>query len=130
MTEHRASCQCGAVQVSAGADPFLVAACNCTACRKKTGSAFGSGVFFQKQDVRVSGDTWTWKRTSDAGNELTSHFCPSCGTTVFWFNAAAPERMSVSLGCFDTQAPTPDKVLWGRNKADWLHFSDDIPMLD
>jgi len=130
MSDFRASCQCGAVHVQSVAKPFFVAACNCTACQKKTGSPLGSGVFFQKGDLSVSGNTSTWTRTSDAGNDLTSHFCPHCGTTVYWFNAGAPERVAVSYGCFDTPAPTPDKIVWGRNKVDWVQFSDDIPVVD
>ena len=64
MTEHRASCQCGAVQVASSVDPDFALACNCVACQKKTGAPFGSGAFFKKADVQISGDAWKYTRNA------------------------------------------------------------------
>ncbi|MDG1739395.1 MAG: GFA family protein [Paracoccaceae bacterium] len=127
MTEHRASCQCGAVQATSVNDPIMVAACNCVACQKKTGSAFGSGVFFKQADVALSGDTWKWTRTAESGNELTQHFCPNCGTTVFWMNAGRPGVVALSLGCIDGPIQQPNKVVWAEHQRDWLSFDESIP---
>jgi hypothetical protein len=35
----------------------------------------------------VAGKTTAWTRTAESGNALTFHFCPTCGSTVFWENS-------------------------------------------
>ena len=130
MTEHRASCQCGAVQVASSVDPDFALACNCVACQKKTGAPFGSGAFFKKADVQISGDAWKYTRNADTGRELTNHFCPNCGTTVYWTLEMRPDHVAVGLGSFDTKAPGPFRVIWAGMKHDWVEFPDDMEVLE
>ncbi len=33
--------------------------------------------------------------------ELTFHFCPKCGSTVYWFPQFRPGLIAIALGCFD-----------------------------
>lgn len=130
MAEHKASCQCGAVQVTASVDPEFVVVCNCKACQRRTGAPFGEGAYFRKADLTLSGQTATWARKADTGRELVNHFCPSCGTTLFWSLEMRPDHMGVAAGCFDGPLPRPVRVIWAREKHDWVCFPDDIPVLD
>ena len=130
MTEHRASCQCGAVQVASSADPDFTMVCNCKACQKKTGAAFGGGAYFKKTDAQISGDTWTYARKADTGRELVNHFCPNCGTTVYWTLEMRPDHIGVGVGSFDTDLPRPVRVIWAKEKHDWVDFADDLEVLD
>lgn len=130
MTEHRASCQCRAVKVASTADPDFSIACNCKACQKKTGAPFAVGAYFKMADVQVGGDTWKWSRQADTGRGLVNHFCPNCGTTVFWTLDMRPDHVGVAAGCFDTTPPTPARVIWAREKHCWVEFPDSIPVLD
>jgi hypothetical protein len=129
MTEHRASCQCGAVRVSSQNDPDFTLVCNCVACQKKTGAAFGGGAFFKLKDVQFSGDAWKYTREADTGRELTNHFCPNCGTTLYWTLEMRPDHVGVASGCFDTKAPRPFRVIWADVKHDWVEFPDDMEVL-
>lgn len=130
MAEHKASCQCGAVQVGSMVDPDFTMLCNCKACQKKTGAPIGGGAYFKKTDFLISGDTWTYTRIADTGRKLTNHFCPNCGTTVYWTLEMRPDHIGVGLGSFDTQVPRPSRVSWTGLKHDWVEFPDDMAQLE
>lgn len=122
MAEHRASCQCKALQIVAANDPVLVIVCNCKACQKRTGSPFGSGAYFKRSDLTITGANKEWARSSDAGRALDNHFCPDCGTTMFWGLELRPNLMGVALGTFDTPLPRPTRVIWTEQQHDWVSF--------
>lgn len=130
MAEHKAHCQCGALQVSASADPDFVVVCNCVACQRRTGSPFGEGAYFKKTDLMVSGDTWKYARKADTGREIVNHFCPNCGSTVFWSLEMRPEHLGVAAGCFEKELPRPVRVIWAKEKHDWVVFPDDMTVLE
>lgn len=125
MAKHRASCQCGSLVAEAENDPEIVIACSCTACRKRTGSPFGAGGYFLKEHVAISGEERTFTRTAHSGRWLTNHFCPSCGTTLYWTMEMRPGHAAVALGAFDTPPPVPTRSVWTEQKFDWVHFPDD-----
>jgi hypothetical protein len=39
---------------------------------------------FRREQVTFAGKATAWMRTADSGNAMTFHFCPTCGSTVFW----------------------------------------------
>ncbi len=129
MTEHRASCQCGAVEVSAHVEPDFVVACNCKACQKRTGAPFGAGAYFKRNDLAIAGDTWKWVRKADSGRELVNHFCPNCGTTLFWSLEMRADHLGVAAGCFNEPLPKPVRIIWASEKHDWVVFPDNIEVL-
>ncbi len=125
MTEHKASCQCGGLSISASADPDFVIACNCKACQKRTGSPFGAGAYFKRSDLTASGAHKEWVRSSAEGNSVDNHFCPECGTTLFWGAGMRPGYLGVALGAFDTPMLRPNRVVWAEEQHDWVTFPDD-----
>ena len=89
-----AHCSCGALRIEVSADPDAVVACHCGECQRRTGSVFGVGAYFKKEHVRAEGPSKIYVRDGQEGRKLRMHFCPTCGTTVFWqgYVAAAPWR--------------------------------------
>jgi hypothetical protein len=79
-----ASCVCGQLAVSCEGEPAKVSLCHCLACQKRTGSTCGIAAFFRREDVESSGCIRQYTRSSDSGHKVTFHFCPDCGSTVFW----------------------------------------------
>lgn len=130
MSEHRASCQCGQLKLNASRDPEFVIACNCKACQKRTGSPFGTGQYFRRDDVSVTGAISNWARTAESGLSLTNHFCPTCGTTLFWSLELRPDHFGVALGAFDTVPMTPTRAIWMQEKLDWVRFPQDWDTFD
>lgn len=125
MAEHRASCQCGQLSLVASEDPDFVIVCNCIACQKRTGSPFGTGQYFRKDVVKVSGEFKSWARGTDTGKTLTNHFCPDCGGNLLWSLDLRPDHYGVGIGNFDTPKLTPTRVVWAEEKLKWVQFPED-----
>jgi len=127
-TQREAACHCGQLRVRLSGDPALVSSCHCIACQRRTGAVFGSTSFFRRdQVVSIDGEHRTWRRAGDSGRFLTFHFCPTCGSNVFWEAEGTPDRISVAVGCFaDPDFPAPVRTVWTENKHGWLPFPETI----
>jgi hypothetical protein len=106
------------------ADSDFVIACNCKACQRRTGAPFGAGLYFPKTVLAFQGVSKTWHRTSDAGRDLGMHFCPECGTTLYWTLEMRPDHIGVAYGCFVTPVPDPIRAIWTEAKHGWVTFPD------
>ena len=120
---HHGGCACGAVRYRTTAAPKRVSLCACTWCQKRSGSAFGISVYFDKSDVEVlHGALGTHRLTSDAGRWLEAEFCVACGTTVTWTLEFLPDYRGIAGGTFDP--PTfwyrPERFVYVRSKPDWM----------
>lgn len=127
MTVRRiARCACGRMEAVCTGEPLSVSLCHCEACRRRTGSAFGVAVFYAREDVTVTGDWATFERPSDAGFPVAFHFCPACGTTLWWEPRRLPGRVAVALGAFaGDETPAPVQQVHVHQRLDWLAL--DIP---
>jgi len=127
--QRQAACHCGQLQVRLEGDPALVSSCHCFACQRRTGAIFGSTSFFKRSQVlAIEGEHRTWRRAGDSGRFLTFHFCPTCGSNVFWEAEGTPDMISVAVGCFaDPDFPAPVRTVWAENKHEWLPFPPAIP---
>jgi len=127
--EREATCSCGQLKLRLSGDPQLVSSCHCFACQRRTGAVFGSTSFFRRdQLLAIEGEHKTWRRAGDSGRFLTFHFCPTCGSNVFWEAEGTPDMVSVAIGAFaDPTFPPPTRTVWTENKHAWLPFPDEIP---
>jgi hypothetical protein len=105
--------------------------CHCIDCQRRTGSAFGIAAFFDRGAVSVvQAAAKTYTRDSASGNHVTFHFCPECGSTVFWEPERAPQLIGVAVGAFaDPSFPRPQQSVWTDNKHAWLCLPDDIQVV-
>ena len=131
-SERVATCTCGQLRVTASGDPDVVVACSCFECQRRTGSPFGVGAYYQRAQISsVDGDHKSYQRAGEAGRTLTSHFCPECGTSVFWQLEMRPEHTGIAVGCFaDPQFPGPARAVWAENLHDWVIYPEDLPVFD
>ncbi len=126
--QHQAACSCGRFRVRLEGEPDLVSSCHCLACQRRTGALFASNAFFRRDRAAIEGEHRTWQRAGESGQVLTFHFCPTCGSTVFWERETAPDVLTVAVGAFaDPAFPPPVRTVWVENKHDWLPFPDSIP---
>lgn len=128
-----ASCACGQLSVTVHGDPFVVFACSCTQCQRRTGSAFGLSAYFRGPQVsKLTGEETRYVRSSDSGRPVQFHFCPSCGTTLYWTGIDDPvsDGIGIAAGCFaDKHFPGPQLVAWNQHQLHWLEFPRDIPTM-
>jgi hypothetical protein len=130
--DHRATCLCGQLAITAGGEPDMVIACNCLKCQQRGGAPFGVGAYYNRDRiVSVDGTSKEYGRTADSGRGLTNHFCPECGTTVYWSLEMRPDHLGIAAGCFaDPQFTAPVRTIWTENKHHWVKFPDDLPAFE
>jgi hypothetical protein len=106
--------------VSTEDDPVRVSMCYCTACQRRTGSAFGIQARWPEERVEVTGRYAEYVRISDEGEQRTFRFCPDCGATVFW-TSDPPDVIAVAIGAFaDPSFPQPTVSVYGERRYPWL----------
>jgi len=127
----KASCNCGQLSIGATGEPKRVSVCHCTACQKRTGSAFGVQVRFPVESVEFAGQSKSYRRRGDSGSEICFHFCPDCGATVWFILDSAPTDVVVPMGNFaDEQAflehqsnlklPNPKISIYEERAQPWV----------
>jgi hypothetical protein len=120
-----ASCSCGQLSATTSGEPVRVSVCHCIACQRRTGSVFGVQARFPQQSVVVSGESKQYARTADSGNFLTFHFCPVCGSTLYYTNSALPGFVGVPVGAFaDPAFQEPAFSVYERSMHPWVVLPD------
>ena len=62
-------------------------------------------------------------RDGQEGRKLRLHFCPTCGTTLYWFADALPEWIGIAVGTFaDPSFAKPKLSVWERTRHSWVAF--------
>jgi len=119
--ERVAECHCGQLKAIASGEPDRVYVCHCVACQRRTGSVIHNGTRWLKTQVRVEGEYKTYARQADSGFEIRFHFCPNCGSNVFWEGDRTPDFCGVTVGSFaDPNFPAPTASVWEESKHAWL----------
>lgn len=122
---HSARCACGALTLSLPGPSPLVVACHCIDCQRRTGSAFGLGAFHPAEAVTVSGPTTTYTRIAASGGRVRNHFCPTCGSTVYWQAESLPGWIGVAVGAMaDPGHPAPSRSVFEQSKHGWVGIAD------
>ncbi len=115
-----ARCQCGGLTAEVDAWSPAVVACHCTDCQRRSGSPFGVGYYYPAAAVTITGTAREFGRDTDAGNRLTNHFCPDCGTTLWWTMSRDPDVVAIAAGSFaDPSAPPPIRSVWEERAHSW-----------
>lgn len=133
MPMRRASCSCGQLSLVCSGEPVRVSMCHCLECQRRTGSTFGVQARFRRQEVStIEGRATSFVRVADSGNSATFHFCPVCGTTVYWELGALPDFIAVAVGAFaDPGFPAPKFSVYEQRAHSWaLPTQPDIEHLD
>jgi len=127
MTQLHAKCHCGSVEISCEGEPKFIVMCHCEDCQRRTSSAFNLGAWFAKASVKISGKTKTYSRVEHDGIETTYHFCPNCGTSMYWGMPQNIEVIAVAVGAFaDPDFPRPTVSFYERQRQSWVNVPENI----
>jgi len=129
MATREASCHCGQLTLEVTGDPFAVSICHCLACQRRTGSAFGMQAGFASDQVSIGGRYSDFSRASDEADrkEHVFHFCPDCGSQVFYTEPDEPDLVVVSVGSFaDPSFPPPTRSGYESRRHRWVGLPDSI----
>jgi hypothetical protein len=140
MATRTASCNCGKLSVTyEGPDPERISLCHCNECQRRTGSVFSVQARLPIEQVTIEGKSTTWTfpsgsgkpatfRSCDSGG-VTYHFCPECGSTVYWEIAVAPGFLGVAIGAMtDPTFPAPKISGFEEYGHPWAMTVSDLPM--
>ena len=131
MATREAACHCGQLRLRVEGDPFAVSICNCLACQRRTGSAFGMQAGFKADRVQIIGRFSDYARISDEADrkEHVFHFCPDCGSQVFYTEPTEPDLVVVSVGSFaDPTFPPPTESGYDSRRHPWLGLPESIQL--
>ncbi|KAE9401006.1 hypothetical protein BT96DRAFT_919136 [Gymnopus androsaceus JB14] len=81
------SCLCRSVRFTIKGEPFHYLVCHCDNCKKASGSAFMTNVWFKEEAFTITAGQDVLKRYQDTntktGKPLSRHFCSNCGSNLF-----------------------------------------------
>ena len=132
MTTRIASCRCGQLRATVIGDPVRVSACHCLNCKKRSGSAFAVQARWPSAQVRIEGPSKTFVTVADSGNRATFHFCPDCGSDVYYamdgkFDDKFNDLVAIPLGAFDDPFfAAPAFSVWEERKCGWVELVGDL----
>lgn len=130
--QRKAACACGGLSITFDGDSEMVSSCCCQQCQRRTGSFFGVTAFFlQDQITEVEGAEKTFQRLGESGHPLVFHFCPGCGSTVFWYPLARPGRVAAAVGAFaDPGFPAPARMIWNEHRHPWVRTPEGLRLYE
>lgn len=121
MTNRLASCGCGQLSARVTGEPVRVSICHCLDCQRRTGGPFGQQARFARDAVTTAGRSSTWERTGDGGSTATFHFCPRCGSTLWWEADSLPGWVTMPVGAFaDPAFPAPGVSVYEERRHSWV----------
>lgn len=117
----RASCSCGQLNLQCVGEPVRISMCHCLECQRRTGSVYGVQARFPRDAVSdIQGTSSRFSRVGDSGGRAIFHFCPRCGTTVYWEFDALPEFLAIAVGAFaDPLFPAPRVSVYEDRRHAW-----------
>ena len=117
-----AQCHCGALTVVVSGDPEHLFMCHCERCQRRTGSSYHLDAWYPAASAEIQGQATVYSRTGDRGDVLVFHFCPTCGSNVyFYLPQALPQMIGVAVGCFaDPEFPVPEISIYEKRRHRWL----------
>ena len=128
MTTRKASCRCGQLRVTVTGDPVRVSVCHCLNCKKRSGSAFAAQARWPGDQVQIEGESKTFVKAGDSGNPATFHFCPDCGSDVYYLiDGKLDGLIAIPLGTFDDPFfGKPEYSVYEGRKHEWLEITGDL----
>ena len=102
MTKITGGCLCGAIRYEIDGEPFRIANCHCDDCRKATGSAYATNLFFKEGQIKIlQGTPKKFEHLADSHNTMIKEFCSDCGSQVFGSGANRPGVKNIKVGSID-----------------------------
>ncbi|KAK5737124.1 hypothetical protein LTR17_006907 [Elasticomyces elasticus] len=128
------SCLCGEVKIAYTGEPVFTAICYCNDDRKMSNTQ----TFQIPQDnfKVTAGQPKTWEKVSDHGHDITTHFCPTCGTALYRTGGATQVQGMIGLraGVLDDQTllnDNPPKIeVYVERRPKWIAPVSEATQLD
>jgi hypothetical protein len=128
MTTRRAACSCGQLNLTIEGEPARISLCHCLECQRRTGAVISNQARFRREQITFAGRSTAWTRSAESGNAVTSHFCPTCGSTVYWEGEGFSRlRRRRHRHLRRPYLPAPTIAVWEETRHPWLTLPPDTP---
>lgn len=108
-----------------------VSACHCLECQRRTGSVFGVQARFRKTAASFHGKSTVFTRVGDSGNDKSFHFCPDCGSAVYYTFQKHPDIVVIPVGAFgDPDFPEPQVSYYESRRHHWVDLPAGVERFD
>ncbi len=86
---------------------------------------------FSSDNVNIDGPSKKYVRTADSGNRITFHFCPDCGSTMYYQLGDALDMIAIPVGAFaDPGFPPPQFSVYETRQHTWVVLPDNMEHFD
>lgn len=121
-------CHCGAVRYELKGEPAYKAICHCNDCRRTAGAPMVGWAMVGQSQLKIDGRLKIY-HSSPLGRR---HFCPECGTGLFYTNAVVfPDMVDVQIATLDDpEEMVPEIQLQVAERLDWMKSLAAMPEFD
>jgi hypothetical protein len=122
-------CHCGAIRYAIDGEPINHALCHCTDCRRSAGAPMVGWTMYPNDAVKVTQGTPKIYRSSENGRR---HFCPDCGTGLFYTNdVTLPRLIDVQSGTYDNPDAVPAQAhIQVAERIGWMERAHELPTFE
>lgn len=125
----KGGCHCGAIRYEVQGEPLTHAICHCSDCRRHAGAPFVSWTMYPIGSLQVTAGTPKIYASSVQGRR---HFCPDCGTGLFYFNdSMLPGIVDIQSATYDDPDAVPARAhIQVAERVRWVERAHELPMFD
>lgn len=121
-------CLCGAVRYQVEGDPVMTGRCCCTSCQKLSGGGHADNMAFVEDGLSITGEVRDFIWTADSGAQVTTGFCPRCGSPLFGQSSSMPGIKVVRVGSLDDPSIyAPQMLVYASRRHPWAVVDEALP---
>ncbi len=122
-------CHCGAVRYEVVGEALTHALCHCSDCRRSAGAPMVGWTMYLLDAVKVTRGTPKVYESSEHGRR---HFCPDCGTGVFYTNSELlPGIIDIQSATYDDPDAVPARAhIQVAERIGWMQHAHELPVFE
>jgi len=122
-------CHCGAIRYRVDGAPNWSSLCHCSDCRRHAGAPMVGWSAYPAAALIVLQGSPKIYASSEHGRR---HFCPDCGTGLFYFNEVAlPGIADIQTATLDNPAAVAPQIhVQVAERIDWMADAHELPKFD
>ena len=122
-------CHCGSVRYQVEGQAMTHVLCHCVDCRRHAGAPMVSWSMYPEAAVEVTKGVPKIYHSSEHGRR---HFCPDCGTGLFYVNAhSLPGIIDIQSATYDDPAVAPALAhIQVAERLAWMERAHELPQFE
>ena len=129
MQDVTGGCHCGAIRYQVEGELIVHALCHCSDCRRHAGAPMVGWTMYAQNAVKVTQGAPKIYESSEHGRR---HFCPDCGTGLFYTNAQVlPGIIDIQSATYDDPNTVPPIAhMQVAERISWVEHAHELPTFE